>query len=505
MCELHSKPVLVTGATGYIGGRLVPRLLDAGCRVRCLARDNRKVLARPWADHPHVEVFEGDASDAEKLRAVMSGCGAAYYLTHSMIVAGGGYATVDRDMARTFASAAEEAELQRIIYLGGLGEIGDGLSEHLASRREVERELASGSTPVTVLRAAMIIGSGSASFEILRYLVERLPVMITPRWVSTECQPIAVRNVLHYLVQCLNVPETAGSTIDIGGPEILTYRQIMQVMAAARGLPRRVVIPVPVLTPRLSSRWIHLITPIGHRIARPLAEGLRNRVVCRNDDAARLMPQRLLTVREAIDDALGRMRSGEVETTWSDAGVMPGDPDWAGGTVFSDNREMAIEATPEFIYRAVCRVGGGHGYYAADRLWRLRGLMDRLVGGPGLRRGRRDPENIGYGEALDFWRVTAVEPNRRLELRAEMKLPGEALLSFEIDTPTNGSPTHRLRQTARFKPQGLFGLLYWCLVLPLHGIVFSGMIQGIRSHAERMAGQAARSRDGVARTPLPRA
>jgi uncharacterized protein YbjT (DUF2867 family)/uncharacterized protein YndB with AHSA1/START domain len=474
------KPVLVTGATGYIGGRLVPRLLEAGHRVRCLAREPRKLDGRPWASDPRVEVVTGDASDIASLRRALEGCGAAFYLVHSMVAAGGAYAARDRAMAKAFARAAEDTGLERIVYLGGLGELGAGLSEHLASRREVEELLASGQTPVTVLRAAMIIGSGSASFEILRYLVERLPVMVTPRWVSTQSQPIAVRNVGQYLVDCLGVPETSGRTLDIGGPDVLSYRELMRIMAEERGLRRRYVIPVPVLTPRLSSLWIHFVTPISHRIARPLAEGLRNRVVCRDGEAQRLMPQKLLGVREAIRAALDRVANEDVETSWSMAGRIPGDPDWAGGTVFVDRRSLLVEAPPEAVWRAVVRIGGGHGWYAADGLWRLRGRIDRLVGGPGLRRGRRDPDEVGFGEALDFWRVTGLEKNRRLSLRAEMKLPGEALLEFSLEPEAAGT---RLTQTARFLPRGLAGLAYWYAVLPLHGIVFRGMLDGVRRAA----------------------
>lgn len=469
--------VLVTGASGYIGGRLVPRLVEGGHRVRCLAREPRKLADRPWSSHPEVEIAAGDASSPEDLRRVMAGCEAAFYLVHSMLAAGRDYAERDRTMAREFAQAAEDAGVGRIVYLGGLGELGEGLSEHLASRREVERLLAAGGTPLTVLRAAMIIGSGSASFEILRYLVERLPVMVTPRWVSTQSQPIAVRNVIEYLALCLAVPETKGRTLDIGGTDIVSYRDLMRIMAEELGLRARLVVPVPVLTPKLSSLWIHLVTPLSHRIARPLAEGLRNRVVCRDDAAARLMPQRLIGVREAIRAALDRVAHDAVETSWSMAGVVPGDPDWAGGTVFTDRRDLLIEATPAVVFRAVCRIGGGHGWYAADWLWRLRGALDRIVGGPGLRRGRRDPEAVGYGEALDFWRVTAIERDRRLALRAEMKLPGEALLEFSVEPEPGGS---RLVQTARFWPRGLLGLAYWYAVLPLHAIVFDGMIRGVR-------------------------
>ncbi|MHC4990046.1 MAG: SDR family oxidoreductase [Planctomycetota bacterium] len=475
--------VLLTGATGYIGGRLVPHLLQQGWRVRCLVRSARKLEHRPWASDDHVEVVEGDAADEAVLDRAMNGCDATYYLIHSMMAAGPEYRERDRLLATRFAEAASRAGLSQIIYLGGLGETGERLSEHLSSRLEVGDVLREGDVPVTILRAGMIIGSGSASFEILRYLVERLPIMVTPKWVSTESQPIAVRNVLHYLLQCLETPETIGRTLDIGGPDILTYRELMRIMAVERGLPRRLVIPVPVLTPKLSSLWIHLVTPLSSHIARPLAEGLRNRVVCRDDDATRLMPQELLTVREAIAEALGKLEAQDVETSWADAGPMPGDPDWSGGTVFVDRRAIEVEASPAELYAAACRIGGGQGYYTADWLWRMRGLMDRLVGGPGLRRGRRNPASVGYGEALDFWRVTGIEPNRLLELRAEMKLPGVATLAFEIEP--RGDHRSRLVQTARFKPKGLLGLLYWYAVLPLHHVVFNGMLRGIGRSAER--------------------
>ncbi len=479
--------VFLTGATGYIGGRLVPRLLEAGYPVRCFVRAAGKLSDRPWRDDPRVEVVEGDVADAAATAEAMAGCGPAFYLVHSMVAAGREYALRDRELARAFRLAAERAGLERIIYLGGLGEEGADLSAHLESRREVERELAAGPVPVTVFRAAMIIGSGSASFEILRYLVEHLPVMITPRWVSTECQPIAVRNVLGYLVDALASPASIGRTLDIGGPDVVTYRRMMDWMAEARGLPRRLVVPVPVLTPRLSSYWIHLVTPISSDIARPLAEGLRNRVVCRDDEAQRLLPQPLVGVREAIGLALAQLESGAVETSWSSAGRIPGDPDWAGGTVFTDTRESVVRADPGRVFWAVCRIGGGHGWYAWQWLWRVRGWLDRLAGGPGLRRGRRHPDQVFFGEALDFWRVTGVDRDRRLALRAEMKLPGEALLEFTLEplaSAADGSPRTRLHQTARFLPRGLVGLAYWYAVLPLHGLVFRGMLEGIRTAAE---------------------
>jgi uncharacterized protein YbjT (DUF2867 family) len=473
--------VLVTGATGYVGGRLVPRLLDAGYRVRCLARSPRKLADRPWAARATVEIVEGDAGDPDALDRALHGCSAAYYLVHSMM-AGSDYAERDRRLARGFAEAAARAGVGRIVYLGGLGETGARLSEHLASRREVETELAATGVPVTVCRTAMIIGSGSASFETLRYLVERLPVMVTPRWVDTPCQPIGIEDVLHYLVACLEQPATAGRTLDLGGPDVLTYRDLMQLTADALGLRPRLILPIPLLTPRLSSLWIHLVTPISHQIARPLAEGLRNPVVCRTDLASRLLPWTPLGAAEAIRRAVGQTRAGSVETRWSDAGPIAGDPDWAGGTTFVDHRTLEIAAPPPRVFGAICRIGGGNGWYAADALWRIRGFLDRLVGGPGLRRGRRDTETVAWGDALDFWRVTGIDRDRRLDLRAEMKLPGEALLSFELEPLDGGC---RLTQTARFKPRGLLGLAYWAMVLPLHAVVFRGMLRGIEREALR--------------------
>lgn len=479
-----SSTVFLTGATGYIGGRLAPRLLERSHRVRCLARSEAKLRARAWAGHASVEIVEGDAADEERLAAAMTGCIAAYYLVHSMDAVGPEYRRRDLALAETFGRAAARAGVPRIIYLGGLGETGEGLSEHLSSRREVEDALGGAGVPVTVLRAAMIIGSGSASFEILRYLVERLPIMITPRWVSTESQPIAVRDVLFYLVAALEAPETIGETIDIGGPEVWSYSRVMREMAFALGLRRRLVIPVPVLTPRLSSLWIHLVTPLRASIARPLAEGLKNRVVCRSDEALRLMPHQCLTIREAMDAALAKVHAGKVESAWSDAGVMPGDPSWAGGTVFVDRRELITSAPPAAVWSAVSALGGERGYYAVDWLWRLRGIMDRLTGGPGLRRGRRCPDELRLGDSLDFWRVSAIDPPRHLELTAEMRLPGVATLRIDIDPSPAPSTGTRLAMTARFRPRGLLGIAYWYSVLPLHGIVFRGMLKGLVRAAE---------------------
>ena len=479
--EKHHR-VLICGATGYVGGRLVPELLNAGYSVRCLVRSPEKLRRFSWSQHERLEVIHGDLEEIETVRRAADQTDAAYYLVHSMISAGNEYAERDRELATQFTQGIQGSGCQRVIYLGGLGEMGADLSKHLHSRREVAEILQKCEVPATVFRAAMIIGSGSASFEILRYLVERLPIMITPKWVKMETQPIAIRDVLRYLVQCLQVPETAGRVIDIGGQDVYSYQQLMQIMAESLGLPRRVILPVPVLTPRLSSAWISLVTPVNARIARPLAEGLRNRTVCRDDDAQSLMPGPLFSVREAIDAAVGKLRSGEIETWWSAAGEMPGDPEWSGGTVFEDQRTTTVSAAAGATFASLSRIGGQCGYWGADWLWWLRGLMDKAIGGPGLRRGRRHPDQLNYGEAVDFWRVNGYEQPTWLRLRAEMKLPGEAELEFRVE-PIDDN-TSNLIQTARFRPRGLLGLAYWYAVLPLHAFVFPRMLRGIRRDAE---------------------
>ena len=474
--------VAVTGATGYVGGRLVPALIEQGHEILCLTRSPKKLDDRHWRHDPKVEVIADDVTDHEALTQKLAGCDVAYYLIHSMQASGSEYAKEDRKLAELFSRAAKAAGVRRIIYLGGLGEMGPNLSEHLSSRREIEQILEQAGVPVTTFRAAMIIGSGSASFEILRYLVERLPIMVTPRWVKTESQPIAIADVLYWLVKCLEVPETEGQTLEIGGKDVIQYRELMRIMAKELGLSKRIIIPLPVLTPKLSSAWIGLVTPVSYKMARPLAEGLRNRVVVTNNLTQTLMPHETIGVQEAIHKALDRIRADEVITSWSAAGPVPGDPEWAGGTVFKDQRTIEISASEGDVFRAVCRIGGGHGWYAGDYLWRIRGWMDKLVGGPGLRRGRRHSEKVTFGEALDFWRVIGVDENKRLTLLAEMKLPGTAMLEFGLE-PGADSKT-RMTMTARFRPKGIFGLIYWYIVVPFHNIVFGGMLQGIKSAAE---------------------
>jgi uncharacterized protein YbjT (DUF2867 family) len=404
----------------------------------------------------------------------------------------------DNLAAENLCKAAEIAGVKRIIYLGGLGEDSPELSKHLKSRANVAQILKSGKTAVTEFRAAMIIGSGSASFEILRYLVDRLPIMITPKWVRTRSQPIAIRNVLTYLVNCLEASKTTGKTFDIGGIDVLTYQEIMEIYAEEAGLAKRLVIPVPVFTPKLSSYWIHFVTPVHSSIARPLAEGLRNETICQDETIKELIPQELLTVRQAISLALERMEEQKIESHWSDAGIVEhaewaqqGDPSWAGGLIYLDQREIEIEATPEQIWQPIERIGGKTGWYFADWLWEARGLIDRIFGGIGLRRGRRNDFKISVGDSLDFWRVRTVIPGQKLSLCAEMKLPGKAILEFNIEEINPENPKQinpakcRLTQKALFLPSGLSGILYWWLVSPLHEIVFNGMLTGIANATNR--------------------
>jgi uncharacterized protein YbjT (DUF2867 family) len=472
----------------------VPLLLDAGYHVRALARAPGKLKSRPWAQHPRLAIVKGDVLDKASLQQALSGCRAAYYLVHSMVPGVRDFAATDRQAARNMAEAAATENLEQIIYLGGLGDAEESLSHHLQSRTEVGAVLREGSVPVTILRAAMIIGSGSASFEILRYLVDRLPIMITPRWIDTPCQPIGVRNVLHYLIGCLEEPKTIGGTFDIGQPEVTNYRKLMEIYAEEAGLQRRLVIPVPVLTPRLSSYWIHLVTPVPASIARPLAEGLCNPVVCQENRIVELLPQELYDARKAIRLALDRLRQHQVESSWTDSGEInpaewsvPGDPHWAGGSYYDDSRRIILEATPEEVWPAVSSIGGEIGYYYANWLWRLRGVLDRLCGGVGLSRGRRSQTELYPGDAIDFWRVVEVRRPDFLMLYAEMKLPGEAVLSFQLKPLDDGLV--ELQQIARFLPRGLLGLLYWYAVMPFHHYVFNGMLYGIA----RASGQIIRS------------
>ncbi len=475
--------ILVTGATGYIGGRLVPHLLDAGHEVRCMARDPSKLSGDPWRDR--VGVVAGDILDVDSLKEALTGCDAAYYLVHSM-AGGSDFVERDRQGAANFRDAADATGLRRIVYLGGLGDDTDDLSHHLDSRHEVGRILRSGTTPVTELRAAVIIGSGSVSFEMLRYLTEVLPVMITPRWVRTRCQPTAIRDVLAYLTSAIEDTAAASSIYEIGGPDVLTYEDMMRVYAEVAGLRRRLIIPVPVLSPKLSSHWIGLVTPLPTDVAKPLVDSLKHEVVVTRNDIQAVHPIDRTHYRDAVEGALAHQRGRQVPTRWSDSGggpaaPAPNDPSWAGGTVFEDRREVPTPASPADLFWAISRVGGDVGYYTARWAWRLRGTLDTLVGGVGLRRGRRHPEELQIGESLDFWRVADLVPGRRLQLFAEMKLPGEAWLEWEAVPDGSGS---RLVQTAYFAPRGLWGRLYWAAVFPFHAAIFGRMARKMATAAE---------------------
>ncbi|MFJ8922021.1 Uncharacterized conserved protein YbjT, contains NAD(P)-binding and DUF2867 domains [Streptomyces sp. LamerLS-316] len=484
---------LVTGATGYIGGRLVPELLEAGHRVRCLARTPEKLRDLPWAGQ--VEVAKGDVTDAGSLGAAMHDIDVAYYLVHAL-TSGAGFERTDREAARVFGEQAEAAGVRRIVYLGGLTPAGvpeRELSPHLRSRAEVGRILLDSAVPTTALRAAVIIGSGSASFEMLRYLTERLPVMVTPSWVSTRIQPIAVRDVLRYLVGSARMPAEVNRTFDIGGPDVMTYRDMMQKYAQVAGLPHRLILPVPMLSPGLSSHWVGLVTPVPASIARPLAESLRYEVVCHEHDIAEHVPDgpgQPFSFATALSLALQRVREARVTTRWSSASTpgipsdpLPTDPDWAGGSLYTDARERDVDASPEALWRVVEGIGGENGWYSLPPAWAVRGWLDRLVGGVGLRRGRRDAQRLRVGDSLDFWRVEEIEPGRLLRLRAEMRLPGLAWLEMYVEEREGGGS--RYRQRAVFHPSGLLGHAYWWSVSPFHAVVFGGMARNIARAARR--------------------
>lgn len=488
--------VLVTGATGYVGGRLVPRLLEAGHRVRVLTRDPERLDGRPWRDR--VDARQGDALRPETLAPALEGVDAAYYLIHSM-QGGDDFHRRDLRAAENVGAAAARAGVGQLIYLGGLGEPSAELSPHLRSRQETGEALRASGVPVTELRAAVVVGSGSVSFEMIRYLTERLPVMICPRWVFTRIQPIAIRDVLSYLVAALEVPACRGRVVEIGGADVLTYGDLMRGYAEARGLTRR-LIPVPVLSPRLSSYWVHWMTPIPASIARPLIRGLRNEVVVRDPSARELFPEiQPMGYGRAVELALARLDAGRIETSWSDAlvssqGDVPPVQLRTEQGMILERRERRVEAPPEAAFAAFTSLGGDRGWLTADLLWRLRGVLDRMVGGVGFRRGRRDPLRLRPGDALDFWRVEAVEPGRLLRLRAEMKLPGKAWLEFKaLPEDASGAEGSRLVQTAYFAPKGLLGLLYWYALYPFHGLIFGRLIDRLGEAAEAGAARAGAS------------
>lgn len=476
----------------------MPVLLGQGHRVRCLVRSPDKLRDHPWAGE--VEVVRGDVTDPAGVGAAMEGADVAYYLVHALGT-GSAFEDTDRRAARIFGEQARERGVRRIVYLGGLTppDVPErDLSPHLRSRAEVGRILLDSGVPTAVLRAAVIIGSGSASFEMLRYLTERLPLMITPSWVHTRIQPIAVRDVLRLLAGAARLPADVSRTFDAGGPDVLTYAGMMRHYAAVAGLRRRVILPVPVLTPGLSSRWVGLVTPVPGAIARPLTESLRHEVVCRERDIEAYVPAppgHPLGFDEAVALAVQRVREAQVDTRWSSAAMpgapsdpLPTDPDWAGGSLYTDRREQSVAAPPEALWRVIEGIGGENGWYSFPLAWAVRGRLDRLAGGVGLRRGRRDAQHLRVGDSLDFWRVEEIEPGRLLRLRAEMRLPGLAWLEMRVGTDERGRT--RYRQRALFHPRGLLGHAYWWAISPFHAAVFGGMARNIAGAAA--AGPAAR-------------
>lgn len=475
--------VLVTGATGYIGGRLARALHERGFRVRCMARRPAEARARLLGA---VEVVSGDVLDPASLAEALAGVGTAYYLIHAM-ASPREFAQEEREGAGNFARAAREAGVRRIVYLGGLG--GDvALSPHLASRHEVGRLLRESGALTIELRASVIIGSGSLSFELVRALVERLPVLLTPKWVSQPTQPIAVGDVIRYLVAAAEVPLEESTVVEIGGRDRASYEELMREYASQRGL-RRLFVRVPVLTPWLSGRWLGLVTPVYARVGQKLIDSLRNETVVTSPRSAELFPEIApCAMKEAIAQALANEDRDFAETRWSDARSSLGTAQpWGGATRGSrlvDSRTLHVPLAPLDAFRSVEEIGGDAGWYYGTWLWRIRGFLDLLVGGAGLRRGRRDPHALRVGDALDFWRVEAIERGRLLRLRAEMKVPGRAWLQFEVAGDDRGSV---VRQTAIFEPHGLAGLLYWYALFPIHGLIFAGMLRGIAKTAKANA------------------
>lgn len=481
---------LVTGASGYIGGRLVPQLLEAGHRVRCVVRDPGKLRDVPWRDQ--VEVVGGDVLDKASMDTACHDADVLYYLVHSLSETG--FAATDRSAALRTSQAAREAGVSRIVYLGGVHPDDGDLSEHLGSRAEVAEIFLRSGVPTVALQAAVIIGSGSASFEMLRYLTERLPVMVTPQWVRNRVQPLAVRDVLYYLAAAAELPAGLNRTFDIGGPGVLTYAEMMQRYATVAGLPRRIMLPVGVLSPRLSSHWINIVTPVPKSVGGPLIESLVHEAVCSESDIDAYLPAPpggLTDYDRAVELALHKIRHAQVETRWSDsspadapADALPSDPDWAGGSAYTDTRVRHSDVPASSVWRVIESIGGKNGWYSFPLAWAARGWADRLVGGVGLRRGRRDPEQLRVGEALDWWRVEELDEGRLLRLRAEMKVPGQAWLELSVVPADFRGSIYR--QRAIFVPHGLVGHAYWWSVAPFHSAVFGGMARNVLRTAGRM-------------------
>ena len=488
-----ARRALVTGSTGYIGGRLVPRLLEAGYDVRVLVRSPEKLRNIPWA--LKVDIRQGDLQSADAVSGAMADVDVVYYLVHSMGQKGD-FEQRELDCAHNVTNAAKAAGVSRIVYLGGLHPEGVELSKHLRSRSEVGEILMASGVPTLALQAGVIIGSGSTSFEMIRHLTDVLPVMTAPKWVGNKIQPIAVRDVLYYLIAAADVPASVNRAVDIGGPEVLTYMEMMNEYAVEAGMRKRAILKLPVLTPYLASQWVNLVTPIPRALAVPIIESLQHDCVMKNNDIGTLIAppaEGLVAYRRAVHLALGKMQAGDIETSWQNSSVdgapsdpLPSDPEWAGHKVYLDARSMHCAAPAADLWKVIEGIGGDHGWYSMPMAWAARGFADKLVGGVGLRRGRVNPDKLKVGEALDWWRVERVDYGHYLRLRAEMRVPGLAWLELTAESRPDG--TSMYYQRAVFFPRGLAGRLYWLSILPAHGIIFKGMARRITAAAADLAG-----------------
>lgn len=488
--DFHAAPrtVLVTGATGYIGGRLVPKLLEAGHTVKVLVRSPDKIAGVPWRDR--VEVVESSLDDGGALRSALAGVDVFYYLVHSM-AAGSGFEAKELAMARTAADAAAAAGVDRLVYLGGLHPGGVALSTHMRSREAVGKVFLASPVDSVVFQAGVVIGSGSASFEMIRHLSETLPLMPAPSWVRNRIEAIAIRDVLYYLVSAASLAGPINRTFDIGCRQVLTYAGMMKEYAAEAGLPYRVVLALPVPAPRLAGLWVALTTPIPLAMAVPLVQSLQHDAVSDEHDIDRYIPVPdggLTPYRTAVALALGKERDGQVETTWANAGVasdpLPSDPDWAGHKVYVDERTFHGDVDPAHVWTVIEGIGGSNGWYSLPLAWQVRGWLDKLTGGAGLLRGRRHPHTLAVGEVVDWWRVERIDRGRLLRLRAEMRAPGRAWLELSAEPDGTGS---RYRQRAIFFPKGLSGRLYWLAVLPFHSVIFPAMARNITAAAQKIS------------------
>ncbi|MDF2049157.1 SDR family oxidoreductase [Arthrobacter sp. Cr_A7] len=485
--QASPKTVLVTGATGYIGGRLVPKLLEAGHSVKVLVRSPDKIAGVPWRDD--VEVVESSLDDGDALRAALAGVDVFYYLVHSM-AAGAGFEAKEQAMARTAAQAAADAGVDRIVYLGGLHPKGVELSTHMRSREAVGQVFLDSPVDAVVFQAGVVIGSGSASFEMIRHLSETLPLMPAPSWVRNRIEAIAVRDVLYYLVAAASLDGPINRTFDVGCRQVLTYAGMMKEYAAEAGLPYRVVLALPVPAPKLAGMWVALTTPIPLSMAVPLVQSLQHDAVSNEHDIDQYVPQPdggLTPYRTAVALALGKERDGQVVTTWANAGVasdpLPSDPDWAGHKVYIDERTFHGDVDPAHVWTVIEGIGGRNGWYSLPLAWQVRGWLDKLTGGAGLLRGRRHPHTLAIGEVVDWWRVERIDRGRLLRLRAEMRAPGRAWLELSVEPDGTGS---RYRQRAIFFPKGLSGRLYWLAVLPFHSLIFPAMARNITGAAQKL-------------------